>query len=1137
MALDPIRNHAIVTVSLGYSASATSIVLASGHGAYLPDPATEGAFNLVWWNSTDYKNPSLDPNKEIVRVTARTSDTLTVARPAVGNSYNGEGSANTASAKNIVQRIYKMVLTPTRKYMDDIQAELSNRARVVTVGPVDADYITDGTADDVQIQAALDYVHTNSLGKVHVNGSSTAYDIAARLIVYSNSILEGDGFSTHLRLANGVDTVMVRNSDTSGGNSNIEIRQIYLDGNDANQTLQVDLVSLLKVNNCTIEDCYVSNSKWAHITIDSASHKNIVRNNSVTGGNGHGILISNGSYGNIVEGNQVHDIGIDGGINFGSGSVYGYGIYFYKASERNIAKGNVILDMNGHGIALDQNGAAGGIKSIVSNNIIKNCGIVNTGTRSHMGIYCKASADNIIANNIIEAASVYGIDVRDCTGIEVIGNSVSLTEQHGIYIQNSQSCVFSANRSYNNGQKTVNTYSGIYIANAAGTETTRYNKISGNYCYDNQGTQTQKSGIYETNTTAAPSQESNFNQISDNFCYNNIGTDLVVSGADNLVYGNRTSTSESSNGFVVIQNGSAQGIFVDSASTTNYGLFVNVAGNRGMNVTTAGNAGGGALSVQKQGTGNGFAVSIVNSGTGAALNINNASTGFAILVNAGRTGLLQATPTAYLHLGAGTVTASTAPLKFTSGTNLTSAEAGAVEFDGTRLYVTSSVPTRQTLAFFTDKLSVFAATTSAELAGVVSDETGSGALVFANTPTLVTPVLGVATATSINKLTITAPATSAVLTIADGKTLTASNTLTFTGTDSSSIAFGAGGTVAFVADKLSVFAATTSAELAGVISDETGTGVLVFGTAPTLTTSVTVPLVIGGTGTTSPLTFRTTSNAGGTTGADFIFQSGNNGATELVRIMNSGLVGIGTAAPTHTLTLASTSTGFVAYNTADQVTNYDRIIMGWAIVSANVFSITTQKAGTGTVRQLALGTSNRQQLQFNDSASTTNGFAHLAASTSTTNISFFTTAYSSSASSGAVVLMAVLGTISQSSTAGYTALHMNITESSTGSGTKRLVDVQVGGADKFVIDNSGNVILGAAAAGATAAQNLALSNTATAPSASANLVHLYAVDVSASAVLGIYQETAPAVAASVLSTHKVQVVINGTSYFILLSNV
>lgn len=39
-------------------------------------------------------------------------------------------------------------------------------------------------------------------------------------------------------------------------------------------------------------------------------------------------------------------------------------------------------------------------------------------------------------------------------------------------------------------------------------------------------------------------------------------------------------------------------------------------------------------------------------------------------------------------------------------------------------------------------LSQFAATTSAQLAGVISDETGSGALVFATSPTLVTPALG-----------------------------------------------------------------------------------------------------------------------------------------------------------------------------------------------------------------------------------------------------------------------------------------------------------------------------------------------------------------------------------------------------------
>lgn len=46
-------------------------------------------------------------------------------------------------------------------------------------------------------------------------------------------------------------------------------------------------------------------------------------------------------------------------------------------------------------------------------------------------------------------------------------------------------------------------------------------------------------------------------------------------------------------------------------------------------------------------------------------------------------------------------------------------------------------------------LSQFAATTSSQLAGVISDETGSGALVFATSPTLVTPILGTPTSVTL----------------------------------------------------------------------------------------------------------------------------------------------------------------------------------------------------------------------------------------------------------------------------------------------------------------------------------------------------------------------------------------------------
>lgn len=88
----------------------------------------------------------------------------------------------------------------------------------------------------------------------------------------------------------------------------------------------------------------------------------------------------------------------------------------------------------------------------------------------------------------------------------------------------------------------------------------------------------------------------------------------------------------------------------------------------------------------------------------------------------------------------------------------------------------------------------------------------------------------------------------------------------------------------------------TSANLLTALTDETGTGVAVFGTAPTFTTSITSPLVIGGTGVTSDLSLQTTSGVGGD-GADMHFLVGNNGATEAMTILNNGKVGIGTTAP------------------------------------------------------------------------------------------------------------------------------------------------------------------------------------------------------------------------------------------------
>lgn len=102
------------------------------------------------------------------------------------------------------------------------------------------------------------------------------------------------------------------------------------------------------------------------------------------------------------------------------------------------------------------------------------------------------------------------------------------------------------------------------------------------------------------------------------------------------------------------------------------------------------------------------------------------------------------------------------------------------------------------------KLSQFASTSSTELAGVLSDETGSGGgFVRATSPTLTTPNLGTPSA--------------ATLTNATGLP----------------ISTGVSGLGTGVATAL---ATPSSANVAAAVTDETGSGALVFGTSPTLTT-------------------------------------------------------------------------------------------------------------------------------------------------------------------------------------------------------------------------------------------------------------------------------------------------------------
>ncbi len=180
-------------------------------------------------------------------------------------------------------------------------------------------------------------------------------------------------------------------------------------------------------------------------------------------------------------------------------------------------------------------------------------------------------------------------------------------------------------------------------------------------------------------------------------------------------------------------------------------------------------------------------------------------------------------------------------------------------------------------ALTSQPLSQFAATTSAQLATVMTNETGTGVLVYGTSPTITTPTGLVKGDVGLSNVDNTSDATknAAAVTLTNKVISGASNTLSAlpstgisgvipianlaTGTptgakfirDDNTLQLIPGGGDALTANPLSQFAATTSAQFAGVISNETGTaGFVVLSVSPALTGTPTAPTAVAATNTT-----------------------------------------------------------------------------------------------------------------------------------------------------------------------------------------------------------------------------------------------------------------------------------------------
>ena len=215
--------NARVTVSGLYDAAATSVTLKSGQGLNLPDPATMGAYMASWWNAKAYPSASQDPKGEIVLVTAKVGDVLTVTRAQGGTS---------ASTKNTSGGAYVLYVGYITVIIKDSDVGIIQSAPITVTGAVTSacpitvasSVLPTGAATEATLALLNGKVTACDTGNVTVSSSAlptgaateaTLDDVKTKIPTQPNSISPGN-----------MDTAIVGGTDQGGG-----VRSMMFDDN------------------------------------------------------------------------------------------------------------------------------------------------------------------------------------------------------------------------------------------------------------------------------------------------------------------------------------------------------------------------------------------------------------------------------------------------------------------------------------------------------------------------------------------------------------------------------------------------------------------------------------------------------------------------------------------------------------------------------------------------------------------------------------------------------------------------------------------------------------------------------------------------------------------------------------------
>lgn len=290
-----------------------------------------------------------------------------------------------------------------------------NRTVTLTVAASDssdkskaqADYICDGTADEVEINSAIDVA--NALpGGCRVQLFDGTYTVSSNVVVKANVALEGWGYASHIKLANSAtlsSAGIVRVKFTTRANF-AAVRNLRIDGNKANNGTTTNKYGIYaEADYLVIEGCYVHDCPAYGIDPheDSGTPSQYLRI-----ANNHVYDNGNSSFDNITL-DQVRYSVVTGNVVRGAGR---HGINVVTTSNENVISNNVVYS----------NGSAGIILQTASTNCVVTNNIVHTNAAE--GIYMRQGDNSTIVGNRVYNNATMGIRLRGADGCLVVGNNL-----------------------------------------------------------------------------------------------------------------------------------------------------------------------------------------------------------------------------------------------------------------------------------------------------------------------------------------------------------------------------------------------------------------------------------------------------------------------------------------------------------------------------------------------------------------------------------------------------------------------------------------------------------------------------------------------------------------------------------------